>query len=434
MHTAREAANFYHLRIELTAGMLVVATMAVALIYQSPTVASGFGVAISVFFGVHRLLLRNNMQQSSTEREKSLRGLQLSLSDMFSSGKEIRSYSVEAFFHDRIAAQVRAAEGSHQRVVLLPLVGRMVADQGVVLLFLCVVIATQLRHGDVRQLLSLLVFYFVLSRRMLPLISQVSFMAGQMEGAYKSVQIVENELKDCHMYRPAASSFELLEGSSVLEVDELSFSFRKETPLLRNVRFALRHGEIVVLRGASGSGKSSLLNLIVGLLQPASGVVRVDRERVAYVPQEVSLLDDSIRNNLLFGTMKAGDAELMTALEAADMKEFVDAQPLGLETTVGDNGVLLSGGQRQRLGVARALLRSASLLLLDEATSALDEASESQVMQNLHKSGVAIFLVTHRIHRHPFVHRILRLEQGHLVEERIGDPAAAGGTRRGQSK
>jgi ABC-type bacteriocin/lantibiotic exporter with double-glycine peptidase domain len=135
------------------------------------------------------------------------------------------------------------------------------------------------------------------------------------------------------------------------------------------------------------------------------------------VPQEISLLDDSIRNNLLFGTMKASDAELMTALDAANMKEFVDAQPLGLESMVGDNGVLLSGGQRQRLGVARAFLRGASLLLLDEATSALDEASESQVMQNLRESGVAVFLVTHRIHRQPFVHRVLRLEHGYLVEE-----------------
>ena len=95
---------------------------------------------------------------------------------------------------------------SHRRVALLPQVARILTDQGVVLLFLCVVIAVQLRHGDVRQLLSLLMFYFVLSRRLLPLISQISFMAGQMESSYKNVQIVADELHECFLYRTAASS------------------------------------------------------------------------------------------------------------------------------------------------------------------------------------------------------------------------------------
>jgi ATP-binding cassette subfamily B protein len=121
------------------------------------------------------------------------------------------------------------------------------------------------------------------------------------------------------------------------------------------------------------------------------------------VPQEVTLLDDSIRINLLFGLAIGSDAELMNALATANMKEFVDAQPLGLDTAVGENGVLLSGGQRQRSGVARAVLRGASLLLLDEATSALDKPNESQLLENLSASGMAVLFVTHRIHRHAFV-------------------------------
>jgi ATP-binding cassette subfamily B protein len=109
------------------------------------------------------------------------------------------------------------------------------------------------------------------------------------------------------------------------------------------------------------------------------------------------------------------------------MKEFVDAQPLGLETAVGDNGVLLSGGQRQRLGVARAVLRGASLLLLDEATSALDAANESQVLENLNASGVAVLLVTHRLHSHAFVQRVFRLEEGQVTEQPLQErpPAVA---------
>jgi ABC-type bacteriocin/lantibiotic exporter with double-glycine peptidase domain len=418
MYTAREAVNFYHLGVEITAAAGVVMVMTVALVCQNPFAACGLGAAVAVFYGAHRLLIRKNLQRSASEREQSVRTLQRCLADMLSSGREIRSYGIETFFRDRIASQARSAADSHQRVALLPQLARIFADQGVVLLFLCVVIAAVSRHEDSRKLLSLLVFYFVLSRRLLPLISQISFMAGQMESSYKSVQIIGNELRDCLLYRTTASVLQAPSGSSILEVDQVSLSFHEGTPILQNVTFCLRGGEMAVLRGVSGSGKSSLLNLIAGVLQATTGVVHVDRASVAYVPQDITLLDDSIRNNLLFGLAAGSDAELMHALTIANMREFVAAQPRGLDAAVGDNGVLLSGGQRQRLGVARAVFRGASLLLLDEATSALDEENESRVLENLKASGVAVLLVTHRAHQYASVQRIFRLDQGYLIEER----------------
>jgi ABC-type multidrug transport system fused ATPase/permease subunit len=400
MYTAREAVSFYHLGVEITAAAGVVIVMTVALVCQSPYAACGLGVAIAVFYGAHRFLIRKNLQRSASEREQSLRALQRCLADMFSSGREIRSYGIETFFRDRIASLARFAADSHQRVALLPQVARIFADQGVVLLFLCVVIAAVSRHEDSRKLLSLLVFYFVLSRRLLPLISQISFMAGQMESSFKSVQIIGNELRDCLLYRTTASVLQAPSGSSILEM--------------------------AVLRGVSGSGKSSLMNLIAGVMQATTGVVHVDRGSVAYVPQDVVLLDDSIRNNLLFGLVAGSDLELMHALTIANIKEFVAAQPRGLDTAVGDNGVLLSGGQRQRLGVARAVFRGANLLLLDEATSALDEENESRVLENLKSSGVTVLLVTHRAHKYASVQRIFRLDHGCLIEERDRDPSLTG--------
>jgi ABC-type multidrug transport system fused ATPase/permease subunit len=419
MYTAREAANFYHLGVEIIAAAAVVMAMTVALIYRSPAAACGLGIAVIVFYGVHRFLIRKKLQQSASEREQSLRILQRSLADMFSSGKEIRSYGIGAFFRDRISSQARAVAASHQRVALLPQIARILADQGVVLLFLCIVIAVQLRHGDTRQLLSLLVFYFVLSRRLLPLISQISLMAGQMESSYKNVQIVGDELNQCSLYRATASEMQMTDETSVVELDQVSFSFLEGPLILRDITFCLRRGETVVLHGVSGSGKSSLLNVIAGVLQPVSGVLRVDRASVAYVPQDAALLDDSIRNNLLFGLATKSDADLIGALAVANLEEFVAAQPLGLDTGVGDNGVLFSGGQRQRLGLARAILRGASLLLLDEATSALDQENESQVLENLKASGIAVLLVTHRVQRQAFAQRVFRIEQGRLIEESI---------------
>ena len=134
-------------------------------------------------------------------------------------------------------------------------------------------------------------------------------------------------------------------------------------------------------------------------------------------PQDIPLLDDSARNNLLFGLPTKSDDDLMESLAHARLEVFVAQLPGGHGASVGDNGILLSGGERQRLGLARAILRKSDLLLLDEATSALDEENERVVLENLSSSGRAVFFVTHRLHPYKFPHRAFRLQGSCLVEE-----------------
>jgi len=238
---------------------------------------------------------------------------------------------------------------------------------------------------------------------------------------------VEAELDECRRHRVHELPIHLPDAGFVVQLKEVSFSFREDVPILRGVNLFLREGETVVLHGSSGIGKSSLLNLIAGVSQPTMGMIQVDRANIAYVPQEIALLDDTIRNNLLFGLPDKSEEELMTALTTAQLGDFVAAQPFGLDTGVGDNGALFSGGQRQRLGLARAILRGARLLLLDEATSALDEKNERQILENLSTSGMAVVLVTHRVLAQAFGHRVFRLQGGCLIEE---FPAMIAGTSR----
>jgi len=417
LHTTREAADFYHRCVEMTANVVIVAVMTAALVYQSLAAACILGSAVAAFYAVHRFLIRRRIRAAASSRETSLCMLPRNLADMFSSGKEIRTYGSQPFFQERIRRQVERVAASTVRVWFLPQFTQILADQGAVLVFLGIVVAVQLRQGDARQLLSLLVFYFVLSRRLIPLVSQISYIAGQMEGSLENVWVLDAELKKCRRYRTPTLPARLPDAGLVLQVNQVSFSYRGGGRILRNVNLSVRKGETIVLHGASGIGKSSLLNLIAGVSHPVTGVVRVDRSSIAYVPQEIPLLDDSIRNNLLFGLSARSDEELMRALAAARLDEFVEAQTLGLETCVGDNGSLFSGGQRQRLGLARAILRGSQLLLLDEATSALDEKNERQVLANLNAAGMAIFLATHRVHARTFAHRVFRLEDGSLVEE-----------------
>lgn len=420
LHTAREAAEFYQRFVDLGAAIAIVIVMAAAIVYQSPIAACGFCAALAAFFAFHRFFIRSRIQMAAVTREESLRMLQKNLADMFSSGKEIRTYRNQAFFHERIRKHAERMALSNIRITFLPQAGSSLADQGAVLLFLFIIIGVQFQHGDARQALSLLAFYFVLSRRLIPLISQISLNSGQLESSFESVRRVEDELNKCRSYRDLPAPVQLPDPGFVLQLEKVSFSFQKGIPILRNLSLVQHEAETIVLYGPSGIGKSSILNLIAGISQPSRGVIRVDRTRIGYVPQEVVLLDDSIRNNLLFGLDERSDAELMSALATAKLDEFVMAQPFGLETSVGDNGALFSGGQRQRLGLARALLRGSQFLLLDEATSALDEESERHILENLRATGKAVLLVTHRMVLRMFAQRVFRLDEGCLIEEPSG--------------
>jgi ABC-type multidrug transport system fused ATPase/permease subunit len=417
LHTTREAADFYHRCVELASSIVIVVAMTAAFVYESYLAALGFACTLAAFYAVHRLIIRGRVQQAAANREGALAGLQRILADLLLSGKEIRTYGNQAFFFDRIRLLADKFAASNRRAVLLPQAARNFADQGTILLFLGLIVADQMMLGDTSRLLSLLVFYFVLSRRLLPLVSQVSLIAGQMESCYENVRIVNASLEMCSRYRAPLLPIALPAPGFVLQVQYLSFAFDAGAPILRNLNLVLRPGETVVLHGPSGNGKTSLLNLIAGVAQPDAGIVRVNRQSIAYVPQEISLLDDSVRNNLLFGLSAKSDEDLWKALAAARLDDFVAALPRGLETQVGDNGALFSGGERQRLGLARAILRGSQLLLLDEATSAMDEENEQHVITNLAALGTAVVMVTHRRRAGLIAQRVYRLQDGDLVEE-----------------
>ena len=417
IHLPRDAAFFFHLCIELTASGIVIATMFCALIYQSVPATGWLALCVAIFYLIHRFSIREILRRASITKEEALRVMHRSIADLFTSGREVRIYRNQSFFYRKVVQTTSAVSSENLRLMVLPQFAKTLSDQGVVLIFLSLIMVVQLHNGDIRRTLSLLVFYFVLSRRLLPLFSQVAFMVSQMEESREAVRTVHRELFECIRHRTQRQPTRSPSPGLVLELLDLSFSYTKDNPVLRNLCLQQRQGEILILQGISGTGKSSLLNVITGMLQPTAGYVNVDRERIAYVPQEIGLLDDSVRNNLLFGIDGKTDTDLMHALTVAGLDYFVTTLPMGLDTRVGDNGIFFSGGQRQRLGLARAILRSSTLLLLDEATSALDPDNEDFVLRNIRAHGCAVLLVTHRLQTRRFGDRILLLHEGRLIEQ-----------------
>ncbi len=204
-----------------------------------------------------------------------------------------------------------------------------------------------------------------------------------------------------------------------------------DQPALDNISLHIRPNETVALVGASGSGKSSLANLIPHLYQPSAGRILLDgvdicsirlndlRKQIALVSQEVVLFNDSIHANIAYGGMRGTEsAAVQQASRSAHAAEFIEDLPQGLETEIGENGVRLSGGQRQRLAIARAILKDAPILIFDEATSALDTESERYVQDAINRlqGNRTLILIAHRLSTVRHADRILVLHKGRIVE------------------
>jgi len=224
-----------------------------------------------------------------------------------------------------------------------------------------------------------------------------------------------------------------------LLVDAVSFAYSVDsTPILRNVSLRIGRGERVGISGRSGAGKTTLVDLMLGLLAPTKGEVRVNgneilpnpsawQRSIGFVPQDVYLIDDSIERNVAFGLPLSEDVrhQVLVALDGSQLGDFVRGLPDGLSTVVGERGMRLSGGQRQRIGIARALMGNPRVMVFDEATSSLDGETERDVLAAIDAVAAdrTMIVIAHRASTLSICDRILRVEGGSVID--LGPPTAA---------
>ena len=214
-------------------------------------------------------------------------------------------------------------------------------------------------------------------------------------------------------------------------MDGVSFAYDPRTPVLVDISFTAPPGELVAIVGPTGSGKTTLVNLLHRFYDPVAGSIRVDGHdlrdvtltsfyrQIGLVPQETYLFGGTIRENILYGRLTATQDELIAAARTANAHDFIMAFPDGYETKIGEKGVNLSGGQRQRIAIARAVLKDPRILILDEATSALDNESELLVQDALERlmEDRTTVVIAHRLSTIQKADRILVLDKGRIVEE-----------------
>jgi len=215
-----------------------------------------------------------------------------------------------------------------------------------------------------------------------------------------------------------------------IQVEHVSFAYDPRQPVLTDVSFEAKPGELVAIVGPTGAGKTTVMNLIHRFYDPTEGRITIDGQdlrlitleswyrQIALVPQETILFGGTILDNIRYGNRDADEEAVKEASRAAHAHEFIMSFPDGYQTIVGEKGITISGGQRQRIALARAILKNPRILLLDEATSALDSESERLVQEALEQlmKGRTTFVIAHRLTTIQRADRILLLNKGRLVE------------------
>jgi ABC-type multidrug transport system fused ATPase/permease subunit len=292
-----------------------------------------------------------------------------------------------------------------------------------------------LRTGGLSAAIPALGALAIGAQKLFPQMQQIYYgwasLSGSSAALAEVVALLEQPIPD-EYFKPSPASPAHLEHGIVLR--NVGFRYRKDAPVvICRLSLQIPRGARVGFIGKTGSGKSTVLDLIMGLLEPTSGGIEIDGQLltsanrrawqacIAHVPQSIYLTDATIAENIAFG-LYVHDIDQQRVREAArkaQLAEFIEGLPAQYQTAVGERGVRLSGGQRQRIGLARALYKQADVLVLDEATSALDDATEAAVMQAIDSLGkdITVLMVAHRVSTLRNCDRIFELKNGSLFRE-----------------
>ena len=362
--------------------------------------------------------------------------------------KEIRVLGRESYFLSEMEAGARQSARATTQQKIVQAVPRYLTETVVLTFVIVVVLIAQAQGKDLASIAPMLATFGVAGLRILP--STNLFLTGlnQLRAArypvhrlYRTMRDVEETPGDREPERCASAVVEF----SLLELRGVRFSYPNSAePALDGIELVVRRGESIGFIGPSGSGKTTVLDVVLGLLEPQVGEVlfngrplREDRgawlQQVGYLPQMVFLIDDTVRANVALGVTASeiDDERVRAALRSARLDEVVQRMPLGLDTTLGERGVRLSGGQRQRIALARAFYHGRDVLVMDESTSALDNETERHIVEEIRRlrGKKTLVVIAHRMSTVRHCDRIYRFERGRIVQSGSFEEVVAASAR-----
>lgn len=365
--------------------------------------------------------LREKVGQLSSRIENNLSGI-----------KVIKSFTAEPFESNRIHDSSQAYRDANYAAIrynalYIPLIRSFITlgFAGGILLGCYWIL-----NGSDKLTVGELVLFSMMIQRLLWPITSLGQTLDNYERAKASAVRVFRLLDTPASITDPESPLPTTTAKGSIDIQNLSFAYTPEIPILKNLSFSIKPGQIIGVAGTTGSGKSTLIKLILRFYDPQSGAIKIDnkdikhlrikdlRQQIALVSQDTYLFYGTIRDNIAYGSEDTSLEAIVKAAKAAELHDFIAQLPQGYDSVVGEKGIKLSGGQRQRLSIARAILKDAPILILDEATSSVDTETERSIQQNLNKfsAGKTAIVIAHRLSTIRNADRILVLHNGTLAE------------------
>lgn len=370
-----------------------------------------FGVSFAIMYKMNK---KRQIEAGEVER-LSYAEMNRWIVQSFGGIKELKVLGIEKFFLDNYSRtfDINATANKNYKLYIFrpKYITEMLAMSGL-LITICI---RMLMGVNIIEFATTLSVFALAAMKMLPSFNRLTEYVGNVFYGKASVDALYEDLKQTEELDFGTitdkSDVERLELQKAIEIKNVSFKYPEGVKsVFENASLTIDKNKAVAFVGKSGAGKTTLADIMLGLLEPYEGTVTVDgkdvfendvawHKAVGYIPQNIYLIDDTIRTNVSFGHDKGNDDKVWEALREARLEDYVRSLPEGLDTVVGDRGVKLSGGQRQRVGIARALYTKPSVLFLDEATSALDTETENAVMESINylQGKTTLIIIAHRL-------------------------------------
>ncbi len=354
--------------------------------------------------------------------------------------KEVKVSGKEYFFIKEFTVNSQIKANNSRYMKMLDQVPRLFIETLLVSIVLFTMLIIVFQGTNTTELVSTMALFSMAAFRIMPSITRIVSLLTTIRYSQPALSVVyedlftNNDNVESNELNLTHSEILINKGDKIfkesIELEGVSFCYPNQNEYsINNVSLTIPIGQSVAVIGESGAGKTTIIDIILGLFTPLKGKVLVDgkeidqlkgiwQQRIGYIPQSIFLSDDTIRNNVAFGigNNSIDDSEVWRALDQAQLKGFVEALPEKLDTMVGERGVRMSGGQKQRIGIARALYHNPEVLFMDEATSALDNKTEKEIMTSINqlKGEKTLIIIAHRLSTIENCDVVFKMKNGRL--------------------